>query len=91
MVADVAPLLERLPLLATNLADMPRRELRTLFESLALEVVFQPADDAVDVGITLYDSGRPVLATARASEDWSAPPAGLEPAARRLEGGCSIP
>jgi hypothetical protein len=52
-LADVAPLLEHLPILAEKLADMPHRELRALLDSLQLEIVYQPADTAVDVTLTL--------------------------------------
>ncbi|HYA45004.1 MAG TPA: hypothetical protein VED59_05315, partial [Acidimicrobiales bacterium] len=74
-MADLAPLLERLPLLATNLGRVPRAQLREMFESLALEVVYQPADDAVDVGLTLFDHDSSAE-RAEVSEDWLAPPAG---------------
>jgi hypothetical protein len=89
-LADVAPLLERLPVLATNLAGAPQRELRALFESLALEVAYQPAEEAIDIGLTLYDDERSLPALCEVSEDWSVPPAGFEPATRRLEGGRSV-
>ena len=79
-LADVAPLLDRLPLLADRLAEAPQGELRALFESLQLEVVFQPADSAVDVAVTLYDGGdNDGLAAQIRAEDWSAPPEGFEP------------
>lgn len=35
----------------------PQGELRTLFDALQLDVVFQPADCALDVAVTLYDGG----------------------------------
>ena len=47
--ADVAPLLDRLPILADRLAEAPQGELRALFDALQLDVVYQPADGAVDV------------------------------------------
>jgi site-specific DNA recombinase len=81
-LADVAPLLDRLPILASALDAAPQGELRALFDALQLDIVFQPADSAVDVAVTLYDRGDgsgDVAAHVRA-EDWSAPPAGLEPA-----------
>ncbi len=91
-LADVAPLLDRLPVLATSLDKAPPSELRALFDALQLDVVFQPADGAVDVAVTLYDRGGDTgedPAQVRAG-DWSAPPAGFEPATFRLEGGRSI-
>jgi hypothetical protein len=66
-----------------------------MFESLALEVAYQPAEEAIDIGLTdigltLYDDGRSLPALCEVSEDWSVPPAGFEPATRRLEGGRSV-
>jgi len=88
-LADVAPLLDRLPILTDRLAQAPQGELRALFDSLQLDVVYQPAEGALDVAATLYDlAGETAQSAARESaEDWLAPPAGLEPATRRLEGG----
>ncbi len=85
-LADVAPLLDRLPILVTSLDTAPQGELRSLFDELQLDIVFQPADSAVDVAVTLYDRGSdtgedPVQVRA---EDWSAPPAGFEPATHGL-------
>ena len=81
-LADVAPLLDRLPILATSLDTAPQGELRALFDALQLDVVYQPADSAVDVAVTLYDrdSDTGEVAAQVRAEDWSAPPAGLEPA-----------
>ena len=85
-LADVAPLLDRLPILATSLDTAPQGELRALFDALQLDVVYQPADRAVDVAVTLYDGGGDTgdLAAQVRAEDWSAPPAGLEPATHGL-------
>ncbi len=76
-LADVAPLLDRLPILATSLDAAPRGELRALFDSLQLDVVYRPADSAVDVAVTLYDRGDRAAQTAAQmrAEDWSASPA----------------
>ncbi|MGH9293345.1 MAG: hypothetical protein ACRDZ6_11320 [Acidimicrobiales bacterium] len=81
-LADVAPLLDRLPILATSLDAAPQGELRALFDALQLDVVFQPADSALDVAVTHYDRGNETAHCAAQvrAEDWSAPPAGLEPA-----------
>ena len=51
-MADVAPLLDRLPLLAGSLNTASRGELRALFDVLQLDVVCQPAESAVDVAVT---------------------------------------
>ena len=75
--AHVAPLLDRLPLLADRLAQAPRAELRAMLERLQLEVVYQPAEHALDVSVTLYDGDHP-------SQECLAPPAGLEPATHGL-------
>ena len=56
-LADVAPLLDRLPLLAYSLDTAPQGELRALFDALQLDVIFQPGDSALDVAVTLYDHG----------------------------------
>jgi len=91
-LADIAPLLDRLPILATSFEAAPRGELRALFDSLQLDVVYQPADSALDVAATLYDLGSETAQSAAQvrAEDWSAPPAGLEPATVCLEGSCSV-
>ena len=70
----------------------PQGELRAQFDALQLDVVYQPAERAVDVAATLYEVAGDVdgLAAQVRAEDCSAPPAGLEPATRRLEGGRSI-
>ncbi len=83
--ADVAPLLDQLPILADRLPEAPQADLRALLESLRLDVAYQPADQALDVTITLYDAGE------NASEDWTVPPAGFEPATHGLGNRCSIP
>ena len=85
-LADVTPLLDRLPILATSLDTAPQGELRALFDALQLDVVFQPADSAVDVAVTLYDRGGGTgdVAAQVGAEDWLAPPAGLEPATHGL-------
>ncbi len=77
-LAVVAPLLDRLPVLATSLHTAPPGELRALFDALQLDIVFQSADSALDVAVTLYDGGRDAAVGAAqvGAEDWSAPPAG---------------
>ena len=78
-MADVAPLLDRLPILAGSLDTVPQGELRALFDALQLDVVYQPDDSAVDVAVTLYDRSDDDASASAAqvgAEDWSAPPAG---------------
>jgi hypothetical protein len=85
-LADVAPLLDRLPILATSFEAAPQGELRAMFDALQLEVVCQPADSAIEVAATLYDLGSETAQSAARenAEDASAPPAGLEPATHGL-------
>ncbi len=54
-LADVAPLLGALPVLADGLHTAPQRELRILFDQLNLDISYQPAERALDVAIMLYD------------------------------------
>jgi hypothetical protein len=92
-LADVAPLLDRLPILAGMLDAAPQGELRALFDSLQLDVVYQPADSALDVAATLYDLGSETAqsATRESAEDYLAPPAGFEPAHPAPEAGALSP
>ena len=83
-LAEVAALLDRLPILASSLDAALQRELRAMFDALQLDVVYQPAESALDVAVTLNDPNVDNGNWARA-EDWSAPPAGLEPAWNGLE------
>ncbi len=73
-LADVAPLLDRLPILPTSLHAAPQGELRALFDALQLDVVYQPAESAIDVAVTLYDRVGDTgdLAAEVRAEDWSA-------------------
>jgi len=70
----------------------PQGELRALFDSLQLDIVYQPADSALDVAATLYDLGSETAQSAarESAEDWSAPPAGIGPATPGLGNQCSI-
>jgi hypothetical protein len=56
----------------------PQGELRALFDSPQLDVVFQLVDSALDVAATLYDLGSETAQPAAQvrAEDYSAPPAG---------------
>jgi hypothetical protein len=56
-LADVAPLLDRLPILADRLDSVPQAKLRSLFDTMQLDVVYQPTDSTVDVSLTLYHCG----------------------------------
>ena len=66
-----APLLDRLPILVDSLDKAPQSELRALFHALQLDVVYQPADGAIDVAVTLYDGGGETTRSAapRSAED----------------------
>lgn len=74
-LTDVAPLLDRLAVLADKLADMPHMELRALFDRLQLDIAYHPGDSALDVSLTLYGEGAASFGD-KASEDWSVPPVG---------------
>ncbi|MGH9101797.1 MAG: hypothetical protein ACRDYD_02260 [Acidimicrobiales bacterium] len=76
-LAEVAPLLDRLPILAAKLDTAPQGELRAIFDALQLEVTYQPADSAVDVAVTLYDRASETgdLTAQVRAEDCVAPPA----------------
>jgi DNA invertase Pin-like site-specific DNA recombinase len=52
-LADVATLLDQLPLFADRFAELPPSELRALFEIVQLELAFHPAGGAIDVGVML--------------------------------------
>jgi len=51
--ADLATALDQLPLL-DQLPELPQPELRTLCDSLRLQVAFQPGEAAVDVEVALF-------------------------------------
>ena len=91
-MAGVAPLLDRLPILADSLDEAPTSEQRTLFDALQLDVVYQPAEGAIDVAATLYDLGSETTQSAvrESAEDWSrkpGPPAPATPKPPRTAGG----
>jgi len=69
-------------ILASSLDAAPQGELRALFDSLQLDVVYQPAEGALDVAAILCDLGSETAQSAapKSAEDWLAPSAGLEPA-----------
>jgi hypothetical protein len=86
-LADVAPLLDRLPILAGSLDTAPQGELRAVFDSLQLDVVCQSADSALDVAATLYDLGSETAQSAApgSAEDWYVrAPGGAGPVLRRV-------
>ena len=55
---DLGKALDHLPVLADRLSDPPQRELRAVFESLQLQIPYQPAAAAVDVEVTLVADER---------------------------------
>jgi hypothetical protein len=90
VLADVAPLLEQLPLLADRFAELPPSEQRALFEILQLEVTYQPSDNAIDVAVTLNDYWQSIDLRPIA-EDKLVPPGGLEPTLTVQESGLCRP
>ena len=78
-MADLAPMLRRLPILADQLADPPPGHLRALFETLQFDIAHHPAEGALDVSLTLHDEGGFESSEGNASVDCSVPPVGLEP------------
>jgi DNA repair exonuclease SbcCD ATPase subunit len=82
-VADLATALDRLPLLAERLQDLPHAELRALFDSLQLQIAFQPQTRTIDVEVTLV-ADEPPDRDGETSQVWSVPPGGLGPDLRRL-------
>jgi len=88
-VADLTTALDRLPLLAERLQDLHQPELRALFDSLQLQIAFQPRTRTIDVEVTLVADQSPDR-DGKTSQVWSVPPAGIEPAARGLGNRCSI-
>ncbi len=74
-VADLATALDRLPLLAERLQELPRLELRALFDSLQLQIAFQPQRRTIDVEVTLV-ADEPPDRDGETSQVWSVPPAG---------------
>jgi len=75
-LADVAPLLDRLPILADRLAETPQTELRALFDKLQLDIAYQPGENALDVALTLYDCDQNGGVAQVRAEDWSVPAGG---------------
>src|SRR5438128_4320143 len=51
--ADLASALHQLPLIE-RLPELPQPEIRDLFDSLRLQIAFQPADASVDVEVALF-------------------------------------
>jgi hypothetical protein len=87
-VADLTTALDRLPLLAERLQDLPQPELRALFDSLQLQIAFRPKTRTIDVEVTLVADEQPDRDD-EMSQVWSVPPAGIEPATRGLGNRCS--
>jgi hypothetical protein len=86
--ADVAPLLAQLPVLATSLHTLPPAAVRTMIETLNLEVAYQPTEHALDITLTLADGAfQPdsdsVVAGDLRSTDL-VPPGGAGPVLRRF-------
>jgi len=73
--AAVEQLLQSLPLLTDNLADLPHPDARRLFDSLDLRCVYHPAMRLIDMTITLVGPQHDD------SQVWDVPSTGFEPAA----------
>jgi hypothetical protein len=71
--ADVAGLLQKLPLIAERLPELPTAELRRLFEALQLTATYHHDHKEVDIEITLHKRG---LDSAQVCP---VPPVGFEP------------
>jgi hypothetical protein len=65
------------------LPELPQPELRTLFDSLRLQVAFQPGEAAVDVEVALF-ADEPSDRRKEVAEVQSVPPGGVGPDLRRL-------
>lgn len=76
--ADVAGLLQKLPLVAEKLPELPPAELRRLFEALQLIATYHHDRKEVDIEITLHEKGPD------GAQVWSVPPVGLEPTLYRF-------
>jgi hypothetical protein len=72
--ADLGAALDRLPLIAERLPHLPQGEMRTLFDSLHMQLAYQPAAQAVDVELTLLIDAPPDR-RGEIAEVWSVPPA----------------
>jgi hypothetical protein len=79
--ADVAGLLEKLPLIAERLPELPTAELRRLFEALQLQATYHHARKEVDIEITLHAGGL------NGAQVCPVPPAGNAPDLHRPENG----
>jgi hypothetical protein len=70
--ADLATALDRLPLLNEGLSELPRPNLRAVFDSLHLQLAFQPAAQAVAVELTLI-ADEPPDRGGKIAQVWSVP------------------
>ena len=65
----------RLSLLSERLQDLPQAELRALFDSLQLQIAFQPQTRTIDVEVTLV-ADEPPDRDGETSQVWSVPLSG---------------
>jgi len=72
-LSELGPLLSRLPLLAERLETLPTASIRRLFDALQLKVTLQPAENAVDIELTLA-GGLDQAITHDPAQVWSVPP-----------------
>ena len=73
----------RLSLLSERLQDLPQAELRALFDSLQLQIAFQPQTRTIDVEVTLV-ADEPPDRDGETSQVWVVPSGGVGPDLRRL-------
>jgi len=64
-VADLTTALDRLPLLTEWLQGLPQAELRALFDSLQLQIAFQPQTRTIDVEVRLSRTSRQTATAGR--------------------------
>jgi len=64
-------------LLAERLQALPQPEFRALFDSLQLQIAFQPQTRTIDVEVTLVADEQPDH-DGKTSQVWSVPPAGFD-------------
>jgi len=74
-VEDLTTALDRLPLLGERFQCLPQPELRALFDSLQLQIAFQPETRTIDAEVTLV-ADEPPDRDGETSQVWSVPPSG---------------
>lgn len=70
----MATLVERLPLIASRLEELPQPQLRALYDSLQLAITYQPQTKAADLEVTIIVDDSPDQ-NSETSQVWSVHPA----------------